>query len=258
MRPYFSSIFFFMLIVATPLFGETILLPVLTNNTPGAFGSIWSSSFSILNRGATPLLVHGAAPPPPPLGFGVPPQEDFELPANQTLSYVPYTPVLSLGAPSAKLLHLDDARAGDLEVNLRIQDISRQSSTFGTEIPTARESSAATKPIDLLIVPADDNFRSLLRVYDFDAAPGHAVLVRLYKPTFTLTNPATDQLLSETTLDFQLPTDTFNYPGYAQMNIPSGVSPVRIEIIPLNEGLHFWAFVSVTNNATQHVTLVTP
>jgi hypothetical protein len=258
MRLNFSLIFLSLLILAFPIFGETILLPVVTNNTPGAFGSMWSSSFSILNRGGAPLLVHGAAPPPPPLGFGLPPQEDFEVPANQTLSYVPYTPVLSLGAPSGKLLHVDDAHAGDLKVNLRIQDTSRESSTFGTEIPTVRESSAATKAIDLLIVPADDNFRSLVRVYDFEPAAGHAVLVRLYKPTVTLTNPATDQLLSETTLNFQVPSDTFNYPGYAQMYVPSGVSPVRVEIIPLSEGLRFWAFASVTNNATQHVTLVTP
>lgn len=143
-------------------------------------------------------------------------------------------------------------------MNLRIQDISRQSSTFGTEIPTIRASAAATKAIDLFMVPSDENFRSLLRVYDFDPAPGHAILVRLYKPTFTLTNPATDQLLSETTLNFQVPSDTFNYPGFTQMGIPADVSPVRVEIIPLTEGLRYWGFVSVTNNATQHVTLVTP
>lgn len=180
------------------------------------------------------------------------------MPPNQTLSYVPYTPVLSLRAPSAKLLHVDDARAGELEVNLRIQDISRQSATFGTEIPTVRSSSAATKPIDLLLVPSDGDFRSLLRVYDFDAAAGHSVLVRLYKPAFSPTNRATDQLLSETTLDFEVPSDTFDYPGYAQMYVPSGVSPVRIEIVPVTPGLRFWAFASVTNNATQHVTLVSP
>lgn len=33
---------------------------------------------------------------------------------------------------------------------------------------------------------------------------------------------------------------------------------VRAEIEPLTEGLRYWAFVSVTNNETQHVTTITP
>lgn len=247
-----------LLVLAAPVFGETILLPVLTNDTPGAFGSVWSTSFSILNRGTSPLLVQGAGPSQPPLGFALPNQEDLEIPPNRTMAYVPNTPVLITRGASAKLLHVDDARAADLEVNLRIQDTSRQSSSFGTEIPTVRGSVAATKPIDLFLVPTVDSFRSLLRVYDFDPAPGHAVLVRLYNPAATLNNPANDEVVFETTLEFQVPPDTFNYPGYAQMNVPSAVLPVRIEIIPMTEGLRFWGFLSVTNNASQHVTLVTP
>ncbi len=247
-----------LLVLAAPVFGETILLPMLTNDTPGAFGSVWSTSFSILNRGTSPLLVQGAGPSQPPLGIALPTQEDLEIPPNRTMAYVPNTPVLITRGSSAKLLHVDDARADDLEVNLRIQDTSRQSSSFGTQIPTIRASAAATKPIDLFLVPTVDSFRSLLRIYDFDAAPGHAVLVRIYNPSSTLNNPASDAVVFETTLEFQVPSDTFNYPGYAQMTIPSAVIPVRIEVIPLTEGLRFWAFLSVTNNESQHVTLVTP
>lgn len=39
---------------------------------------------------------------------------------------------------------------------------------------------------------------------------------------------------------------------------PASSPFVRVEVEPLGEGARFWAFVSVTNNETQHVTLITP
>jgi hypothetical protein len=54
-------------------------------------------------------------------------------------------------------------------------------------------------------------------------------------------------------------------PGFAQLpslteQFPQLVAAplVRITVEPLTEDLRFWAFVSVTNSETQHVTLVTP
>jgi hypothetical protein len=53
--------------------------------------------------------------------------------------------------------------------------------------------------------------------------------------------------------------------GYAQLDVTGllriekawpGVA--RIEITPLTEGSRYWSFVSLTNNDTQIVTLVTP
>jgi hypothetical protein len=38
----------------------------------------------------------------------------------------------------------------------------------------------------------------------------------------------------------------------------AGAESVRIEIQPSDQTLQFWAFVAVTNNASQHVTVVTP
>ena len=34
--------------------------------------------------------------------------------------------------------------------------------------------------------------------------------------------------------------------------------PVRVQIQPLNSGIAFWSYVSVTNNESQQITLVTP
>ena len=261
MKRYSLAALGFALLLITPIAtAETVLLPVLANDVHGAFGSVWTSSFSILNRGTQPLLVRGAAPPPAPVGITLPIDEDLTIQPQQTLSYVPYTPDLVLQRPSAKLLHVDDVRVDDLAVYLRIQDTSRQSQTFGTAVPTVRGSAATTTSLNLLSVPSAGDFRSLLRVYDFNPAPGHRVFVRIYKPAYDVASVVPDLLLSETTLDLSVPADSFNYPGYAELGISlSGTATlVRIEVVAGTPQLRFWAFASVTNNATQHVTLVTP
>jgi hypothetical protein len=38
----------------------------------------------------------------------------------------------------------------------------------------------------------------------------------------------------------------------------AGSERIRIEIEPLDGRAEYWAYVSVTNNATQHVTIVSP
>jgi hypothetical protein len=124
-----------------------------------------------------------------------------------------------------------------------------------------RESQALTGETQLLSVPLDDRFRCLLRVYDLDATPESLVQVRVH--------PADSELvLAEFDLKL-MPPFSENvappfHPGYAsfgsfhQIKGIGGTETVRIVIRPLTGGLRYWAFVSVTNNETQHVTSITP
>jgi hypothetical protein len=159
-----------------------------------------------------------------------------------------------------RFLLVDTDRRADIKVELRVRDLSRQHSTWGTEIPVIDEAKAAQQTVQLLAVPIDTDFRSLLRVYDFDPAPGHFAVVRVFKPSGGLTS---DELLKEISLPLRVPRAPDEYPGYAQLSI-SGLADLpmsgnlRIEVVPTTTGLRFWAFVSVTNNDTQHVTLITP
>src|SRR5438552_7901983 len=101
-----------------------------------------------------------------------------------------------------------------LKVELRVQDLSRQASTRGTEIPVIDETKAAQKAIELLAVPKDPQFRALLRIYDFDPAAGHSAIVRIFRPQDP-TKPG-DELLKEITVPFLVPVaaDYSGYPGY--------------------------------------------
>jgi len=54
------------------------------------------------------------------------------------------------------------------------------------------------------------------------------------------------------------------HPGYLQLDLGEagaaleGAETAWVRIEPRTEGLRFWAFASVTNNPTGHVTTVTP
>jgi hypothetical protein len=49
-------------------------------------------------------------------------------------------------------------------------------------------------------------------------------------------------------------------PGFVELDdfaVPNG-KPVRVQIQSLNSNAAFWSYISVTNNDSQQVTLVTP
>lgn len=81
---------------------------------------------------------------------------------------------------------------------------------------------------------------------------------------------APDEFLGEITVDLNVPVSDRAYidpfrPGYAQLaQVPGRFSSggpyrrmIRLEVDG-TPGTRYWAFVSVTNDKTQHVTLVTP
>jgi hypothetical protein len=239
---------------------ELVLLPVNVKQTPGAHGSIWTSIFSAFNAGVAharyfpegvtcPFTCPGPTPGEVPSGWRVEPDTNFG--SSQS------------GQPGA-LFYLEKATAKQVGLSLRIQDLSRQNETFGTEIPVIREEELHEGTLMLSTAPPLDGFRQLLRIYEVDVISGATVLVRFL-------NYRGEQL-AELTLAtrWHLPEDpTTGFPatpGYAELsNLENFMSmaetdgkPASIVIEPLTEGVRYWAFVSVTHNETQHVTLLTP
>ncbi len=234
---------------AEPVF-EKVLLPVVSSTpTPGAFGSLWRTQVTFLNRGADPLGITGLFPCP------VEPCTEGALPPNSTVEMVPRA---NSSPTVGQFLGIDPSRQQDLRIDLRVFDASRSATSFGTQVPVVFESGAETRPVNLLGVATTAPFRALLRIYDFDRDASHAVTVNFYRPSNDLN--AADQLINSTTATL-VPGPDNNEPGYAQVDVSAsalGQSPVRIEVRPLSTGLRFWVMASVTNNDTQQVTLVTP
>lgn len=100
----------------------------------------------------------------------------------------------------------------------------------------------------------------LLRLYDPDDRGATArVVIRVYS--------LAGALLQSSEASFA-PSGTVAHEGLhfapsfieAPLEIPAiaGREPVRVEIEPLTDGLRIWGFVTVTNDVTQHVTVISP
>jgi hypothetical protein len=229
-----------------------ILLPiVLSIAVPGAFGSQWKTEISFFNKGDSTLAVDNVVPCRNVCGTFL------GLDPHVTLRVTPEWS--SPGKGTGQFVYTDSARWSDLVIHLRVRDLSRAAVNAGTEIPAVPESKAFTSTIELLAVPAAQPFRALVRVYDFNPTPGHAVVVRMFQPNGS--GDALDSLVSEQLLFLSPQPNDRYYPGYAEVPVPAAIDVpggVRIEIAPATTGLRFWAMASITNNDTQHVTLVTP
>jgi hypothetical protein len=185
----------------------------------------------------------------------------FLVPPHTSFVYTP-NPIPPSSQVPGELRYVPRDMGSQLTFNLRIRDLSRALSSWGTEIPVIRDTSALTGPANLLAIPTDDQFRATLRAYDLFPSPAGDPLVRLR--VYSMTD---DSLLGETDLALHSgsPTEYPLRPNYGlvtnllqQFPAATGKGLVRIEVQPLTPGLRYWAFVSVTNNDTQHVTTVTP
>ena len=129
---------------------------------------------------------------------------------------------------------------------------SRLQATLGTEIPVVREKDLYDRPFDILLVPTDPKYRTALRVFRTDG--GATAHLRVF---LTQLQPLVD-------------TELMLAPGpqgYSSIVIPdlverfpllAGRGPLRIEIDSETGRRVTSALVSVTNNETQHVTVIAP
>jgi hypothetical protein len=240
---------------------ETLLLPIyLDGRVSGANGSQWQTDFWIRNGGSSTATL---AP--------------WECPINQSCPAVfPLTRALAPGesihnlpaffrAPTAnpaRLLYVSRGEADNVAAQLRFADVSRATLNAGTEMPVVREGDLLTGSASLLNVPFDSRFRVMLRIDDVALTESRFRVAVYTQETGTGNTPLhTLDLIATTseTGDFRLT------PAYAQFSLdelaqlPKPLpSTLRLEITPLTAGSRFWSFVSVTNNETQLVTLVTP
>jgi hypothetical protein len=230
---------------AQPTSVDRILLPLAIEPTSGAYGSRWVTELWVRNNSAQTI----------PL-WPVRVTDVDTLPAKTTSS-----PPIFLSPPGlipGTVLKVPAGQSAQLSFNLRVRDISRQAENWGTEIPVVRETELSTSTIQLLNIPVEGRFRQTLRIYALTTRDGAAptVRVRVY--------PLQDEgKLVE--LDLPLRVEQPVELAFAQVSafretfqLPASITNIRVEIEPLTLGLRFWAFVSVTNNDTQHVTTITP
>ena len=205
---------------------ERVLIPVLFRGA-GAFGSQWE----------TDVIVDSNAP------LGVLPDVSAPLRTNASLW------TLFGDRPSGLLLFVP--RGHDLRFRYHIRDVSRDATQWGTEIPVVREGDMRTS-IVLRDVPFDPRYRLQLRVYSMDGVTtGTSVAMARQIQSVTLRGPCTVAPCNS------------NQPAYGSADLrqlfPNLTGRQTIAIGDLTvQPRRFWAFITVTNNETQHVTVISP
>jgi hypothetical protein len=231
---------------------EAILIPLVFAGD-GAFGSFWATDLWVHNdnRYAVtqfngPFIV--AVCVVGPCLQSISSHTTLKLDSPATVSLYPHGRVMYVPRSSAAGLHFD----------LRVHDVKRQGETHGVEIPVVRERDLRAGSFSLLGVPSDAQYRSRLRVYSLDAPKG-AVTVRLVTMAkFPFVEVATALLFMDA--------PTGDTPAYGDIDLDPLIrsaaqpGPYRVQIDPsfLTLSPSYWAFVSITNNQTQNVTVVTP
>lgn len=240
---------------------ERVLVPFPPGVTAGAFGSQWTADIAVSNLGDSPVDVQGHGD----CHVGVPCRPK-PIPPGTTI-YIGQ--ILRSNVPAA-FLEVEPGRVGDLSITMRVFDQSREHLTWGAGVPVITREDLFSRPFGIGDIPVSAEFRSTLRVFDFDATSPGRVRVRVYKVdplTANEVNPgAPDPLLVELIPAFAAPIEgggTDGHPGYA--SVPLWLLPeladakrVRVVIDPLDSTGEYWAMVSSTHNETQHVTVLSP
>lgn len=219
---------------------DQYLLPVFIEPIQGAFGSEFRTELHGFNTGQNPLDIWGletTCRPSPPICNWLTDAMVTLLPNETDIAdYFAF----QTGSPG-RFIEVPFEQAEDLSLSLRVYDTSRAAENFGTEIPVVHRSEFRRKPFTLLDVPTDPRFRNTLRVY---AHAETAVRVQFGNETHLLTLRPGAHVFD---------------PAYAQFTaFPTGTQPIRVTITPDPTGPAVWAFISVTNNETQHITTITP
>jgi hypothetical protein len=228
---------------------DRFLLPVFTYPIRGAFGSEFRTDLTGRLVQNTSVDIWGLWPE-----------------CHVTCIFPDFPTTLTLAAPDLAgldrtgtpgvFIYVPKGHADRVALNLRASDTSRSAENFGTELPIvpARDFVSGYASINLVGIPSDPRFRNTLRVYAY-GEDGAALIV-----TIDGDNVHVEKRLTLPPMD-----DNF-HPGYVELSdfpVNAGMLRVRIDVDVPAIGAEFptpdrWGFVSVTNNVTQHITLVTP
>jgi len=215
---------------------ERVLLPVYLFGG-GAFGSNWTTEVTMLNASGYDIEPYRLARVPHQS------QTQLDLGGSRSAGTLVFTPREMSSY----------VRFGSL-----VRDTSRQAADWGTEVPVIRENEFRSGEYSLLNIPLDSRFRLTLRVYGVDSVDGSVGIravaddgTAAFRP-FPLRSPnpcayATPCASSDPSFLSLDPLAAF--PEMA------GKQRMRLDIIL---SIRSWGFVTITNNETQHVTVITP
>ncbi|HEX9161205.1 MAG TPA: hypothetical protein VF980_05820 [Thermoanaerobaculia bacterium] len=234
---------------------ERRLVPLVPLNSLGAFGFTWSTHAVLMYDDDAPTVAgFFYFDLPPAVAFGLPfepqifPTEPGEPPGS--IIYV------GRGSTATHVAAYIEATSAD-----RVQR---------TALPIIRESDFASTPRHVLNAKRDARTRLMLRTYSLDlnmseAAVRIVVMAKDAGPSFQWKS-VVDRTIELTVQQkfTDLGGQSFAIRPLAaetplgDIGSAADGAPLLISVTPVTPGLHIWAFVSQTNNATNEVQLFLP
>ncbi|HYK05438.1 MAG TPA: IPT/TIG domain-containing protein [Thermoanaerobaculia bacterium] len=230
---------------------DPLLFPIFMPPVPGQAGSEFVTTARLWNKGLTGVTFFGydrtCTLIDPPVSatdrFGLDPRQEYELTLWPECS-----------DSIAKLFFVPKGNKS-LAASLRVSETSKQAQNHGVEIPVVRLEDFSEESIALLDVPVDPKFRLTMRIYGLNRGSnfvnvsfGNRSLQVPLQHGRTIFEPS-----YAVVTDFA-PADTAP-PSNRQDSMTVLLDSPRG---PGDVGSPIWAFITVTNNETQHITTITP
>ncbi|HEY3052337.1 MAG TPA: hypothetical protein VGK04_03010 [Thermoanaerobaculia bacterium] len=231
-----------------PAFFEPMLIPVAINGA-GALGSRWTTEVTLRNENDFPFAAYTIFDNScmPVCDIRMHPHTSRLIRPNQPNGYLFY--VSRQGAPNAFF-------------GILLRDLSHQSEALGTEMRVVREKDFFDRPFTIVNVPSDMRFRVALRLYRIDGGTTLSLRIRTLDAIEGYGPSAEQPPLVDAPITLALRGDRLAsaYIGDLLTAYPqlAGKGALRVEISGTPSQRAAWAFVSVTNNETQHVTIISP
>ncbi len=220
-----------------PALFERVLVPTLFNG-PGAYGSVWETDVTMVNASERTIeLLPEVMRPLPPLASG----------ASTSL-----LPIFG-NRPAGLVLFIP--RGAQTRFGSIVRDTSRDADDLGTEVRVAREDDTSSS-LTLPNVPFDSRYRVQLRVYDVE---GVTTGVNIFARAGTQQPRITQALVPGPCED--VPCNS-NQPAFAFVDLtdafPGLTGRHDVTIVSDVFARRLWAFITLTNNVTQRVTVISP
>jgi len=218
---------------ADPAVFEPILFPVSFQG-PGALGSQW----------LTENFIYASGSP----AFFRDPLPCADCPRSLNIGT---KQLINNGNPWGHVLYAMRGTTGSLDFASRIRDTSRQALTAGTEVPVVRERDFRGQ-LRFLNVPTDARYRVTLRLWSLGDFPQFIAVVNsatiIQQQVLTVSNiPGTSMWFATADL--------------TPLLTASNGTPTTVTVVG---ALYFlppppiWGMLSITNNDTQQVTIISP
>lgn len=216
---------------------DPVLLPVLDGG-PGALGSSWETEAMVSTE---PSFYFASVAPP-----------DAVDSTGRRFS--------GRGFPNGAIFAVPRRDSAQTHFALRLRETSRNPDGYGTELPVAREKDYFGPRMHIYDVPAGPRFRSKLRIYSLNPPEGDNGDVSI-----TILRSGTNREVASWLLRWTRPQCTFDscMPAYAELDLDTMSAPEiraggRFDLSLWTNYADIWGFVSVVDNETQSVSVISP